>query len=118
MALGFECYGLLTTVDFRFARNPPSIQGQGTRSLSTSRHIGTNPTSVSALAIYHSSRMSIGKVKPVFCFSIVRNNQAKGISTAGTLHGQVRRSPSEKRSFVEPPIMEARIIAHMVFSSY
>ncbi len=42
-------------------------------------------------------------MKPVFCFSIVRNNQAKGISTAGTLHGQVLRSPSEKRSFVDPP---------------
>ena len=88
------------------------------RILKTCHLLVASRNSVSALAIYHSSRMSIGKVKPVFCFSIVRNNQAKGISTAGTLHGQVRRSPSGKRSFVEPPIMEARIIAHSVFISY
>jgi len=69
-------------------------------------------------AIYHSSRVSIGKVKHVFCFSIVRGNQANGISTAGTLHGQVRRDPSGKRSFVELPIMEARIIAHSAFIGY
>jgi len=54
------------------------------------------PNSISALAIYYSSRVSIGKVKRVFCFLIVRDNQAKGISTAGTLHGQVRRNRPEK----------------------
>jgi hypothetical protein len=53
-----------------------------------------------------------------FCFSIVRDNQAKGKSTAGTLHGQVRRIPSSKGSFVELPIMEAQIIAHSVFIGY
>ena len=73
---------------------------------------------MSDLAIYHSSKVSIGKVKRVFCFSIVRDNQAKGISTVGTLHGQVRRNSSEKKSFVEFPIMGARIIAHSVFISY
>jgi hypothetical protein len=36
---------------------------------------------MSASEIYHSSRVSIGKVKRVFCFSIVRDNQAKGMST-------------------------------------
>jgi hypothetical protein len=75
-------------------------------------------TSVSVLAIYHLSRVRIGKVKRVFCFSIVRDNQAKGISTAGTLYSQVRRNPSGKRSFVQLPTMEARIIAHSVFISY
>jgi hypothetical protein len=71
-----------------------------------------------ALTIYHSSRLSIGRVKRVFCFSVVRDNQVKGISMAGTLHGQVRRNPSEKRSFVELPKIESRIIAHSVFISY
>jgi hypothetical protein len=73
---------------------------------------------MSASAIYYSSKVSVGKVKRVFCFSIARDNQAKGISTAGTLHGQVRKTPSGKRPFVELPIMEARIIAHSVFISY
>ena len=72
----------------------------------------------SGLSIYHSSRVSIGKVKRVFCFSIVRDNQAKGISTAGTLHGQVRGNSSGKRSFVEFPRMEPRIIAHSVLICY
>ena len=68
-----------------------------------------------ALEIYHSSRMSIGKVKRVICFSIVRNNQAKGISTAGTFHGQVRRNPSGKRSLVECTIIYPLIITHSVY---
>ena len=29
-------------------------------------------------AIYHPSRVSIGKVERAFCFSIVRGNQAQG----------------------------------------
>jgi hypothetical protein len=50
---------------------------------------------VSAQAIYHSASVSIGKVKRVSCFSIVRGEQANGISTAGTLYGQVRGNPTE-----------------------
>jgi hypothetical protein len=52
-----------------------------------------------------------------FCFSIVRDNQAKGISTTGRLHGQVRRAQQRKRSFVELPIVEMRIITDSVFIS-
>jgi hypothetical protein len=53
------------------------------------------------LAIYHSSRVRIGEVKRAFVSSIVRDNQARGMSTAGTLRGPVRRKPSKKKSFVE-----------------
>jgi hypothetical protein len=53
------------------------------------------------MAIYYSFRMSIGKVKRLFRFSIVRDNPANNLSTAGALHGQVRGNSSPKRSFVD-----------------
>src|ERR1017187_12353 len=92
------------------------LQSRVMRFQAQCRHIGTNPVSLRVLAIYHSSGVNIGKAKRVS--SILRDNQVNRLSTAGTLHSQVRRNPSGKRSFVELPIMEARIIAHSVFISY
>jgi hypothetical protein len=85
----------------------------------TSRHLGDlSWVWSSELAILSFVQREYRHSEARFCFSIVRDNQAKGKSTAGTLHGQVRRIPSSKGSFVELPIMEARIIAHSVFIGY
>src|ERR1035437_8541049 len=97
-----------------YFRRQTAVADRATRSPNYQRK---NQGSIYASAIDHSSRVSIGKVKRVSCFTIVLNDQAKGISAACTSHGQVRRRPSGKTSFVEVLIMKARTIADSLFVS-